>query len=499
MPLFESFRAVRWLRTLNLVLQAVLFLTFFAGLNYVARNHPSRFDLTQYRRYSLSPETLSYLKNLAQPVHIYASVSDDAEVPVEVQALLDEFVHATEGNPQARITRTYVNVYRNRRQAEELQLEQPNLLLLTCGEHRHVITAAELYKVKKTDGQLVKEAFQGEQVLASALLDVSNPERQHIYFLVGHGELQLDDPNPARGLSALRDELRVRNFQVDTLDLSVNRRVPDDAALVVDVWPQTGFSDVEQEMLRQYLSVRAGRVMLLLAPGMSSGRLGLDDLLLDWGVLVYDDVICETDQQYRTDDGDLIVKTFDPKHPITQTLVNYGLTLRFGYTRTVCPDPVQAQGSGLTTTTVAATSPTAWGDVGYRIGLPPKFNNPGNTHPLRGMQPPGRLGVIVASERVAPRNNLAFTVRAGRLVVFGSGDFIANQRIANAGNEAVFLSAVNWAIERDRQLSVPARPIQRFQLAISAADLNRLNYTLWFALPGAVALLGIVVYWTRRK
>ena len=61
-----------------------------------------------------------------------------------------------------------------------------------------------------------------------------------------------------------------------------------------------------------------------------------------------------------------------------------------------------------------------------------------------------------------------------------------------------FLGAVNWAVDRERQLNVPARPIERFQLALSAAELQRLNYTLWFGLPGATLLLGLVVYWTRR-
>jgi hypothetical protein len=60
---FESFRAARWLRTFNLVLQAVLFLTLFGGLNYLARNHAWRFDLTKQRKFSLSAETLSYIKN----------------------------------------------------------------------------------------------------------------------------------------------------------------------------------------------------------------------------------------------------------------------------------------------------------------------------------------------------------------------------------------------------------------------------------------------------
>ncbi|HVU32436.1 MAG TPA: GldG family protein [Opitutaceae bacterium] len=495
MHLFESFRAVRWLRTFNLILQAVLFLTFFGGLNYVARNHPSRFDLTRQRRFSLAPETLSYLKNLSAPVHIVATVSDDVDLPSDVSGLLDEFVHATENNPQGRITKEIVNVYQNRRRAEELSIDQPNVLYLTCGENHEAVTIDRLYQVRNRQ----REGFQGEQVLISAILEVSNPNRPHVYFLVGHGELQPDDTNPARGLSSLRDELDVRNFKIDTLDLSIVRKIPSDAALLVAVAPQTGYSRTEEEMLRQYLTVNAGRLILALAPGISAPRLGLDDLLLDWGVLVFDDVICETDQRFRTDDGDLIIRSFDPKHPIVQTLLDYKYPLQFGYARTVCPDPARTPGSGLNVTTLAAASPTAWGDVGYRIGLPPKFSNQGNTHPIPGLKPDGQLGVAVASERVSPRDNLPFSVRAGRLVVFGCGDFIANQRLAHAGNEAIFLNAVNWAVERDRQLNVPVRPIQRFQLAISAADLSRLNYTLWFALPGATALLGLIVLWTRRK
>lgn len=500
MPFSDSFRAVRWVRTLNLVLQAVLFLTFFAGLNYLVRNYPLRFDLTQYRRFSLSPETTSYLKNLNRDVRIVATVSDDEDLPLEVSGLLDEYVHATETNLRNRITTEVVNVYKNRRRAEELGLEVANVLLLVCGENRRAVPVTDLYRVRRTEeGETIREAFLGEQRLTAAVLEVSSPERQRIYFLVGHGELQPDDTTPGRGLSVLRDELKVRNFSVDTLDLSVNRRVPEDAALLVAVWPQTAYSKLEQELLRQYMSVNAGRLILLLGPGASVARLGLDDLLLDWGVLVFDDVLYERDPEYQTSDGELIVKTLSEVHPITQPLHAAGLALRLGYARTVAPDPTRVAGGGLVVTPVAATSPTAWGDVGYRIGLQPDFSTPGNTHPIPGLVPKGQLGVVVASERVTARTNLAFSVRAGRMVVFGSGDFVANQRIGSGGNGAAFLNAVNWAVERDRQLNVPARPIERFQLAISTAELVRLNYTLWFALPGITAVLGLLVYWARRR
>ena len=62
MHAYDSFRAARWIRFINLVLQAILFLALFAGLNYIALNHAWRFDLTQSRRHSLSAETRSYLE-----------------------------------------------------------------------------------------------------------------------------------------------------------------------------------------------------------------------------------------------------------------------------------------------------------------------------------------------------------------------------------------------------------------------------------------------------
>ena len=79
MSLQDSFRAARWIRFTNLLLQAVLFLTLFAGLNYIALNHAWRFDLTQNRRHSLSPETRSYLEALKRDVKIIVTFTADSE------------------------------------------------------------------------------------------------------------------------------------------------------------------------------------------------------------------------------------------------------------------------------------------------------------------------------------------------------------------------------------------------------------------------------------
>src|SRR5215208_4474597 len=144
MSFSESFRAVRWLRTLNLVLQAVLVLSFFGGLNYVAKNHAWRFDLTKQRKFSLSPETLSYIKNLERPVHVIVTLSAENDNP-EVQGLIDEYVYATEERTAGRITKELLDVYQNRRRSEELGIEQAGIIVLLSGDRRRILTIDELY------------------------------------------------------------------------------------------------------------------------------------------------------------------------------------------------------------------------------------------------------------------------------------------------------------------------------------------------------------------
>ena len=498
MPALDSFRTARWVRTLNLVLQAVLFVTLFGGLNYLARNHAWRYDLTQHRRYSLSPETLAYLRTLPHPVRIVVTLtpnSDNADVAQayrDVSALLREYTYATEGDANRRITVEYLDVYQRRREADQLGIVQPDTIVLLCGDRRRTVTLGEIYRL---DGK-VKTAFRGEEAFTAAILDVSSPGKKKVYFLTGHGELNPEDVDPVRGLSMLRDELRARNFDVARLELTAGGKIPADAALLVAVAPQGRYTPAEEEQLRQYLGAGAGRMIVLLEPAQPSG---LSNLLLDWGLLIDDDLIYDTGADNMTEEGDLIVRYFLP-HPITQTLLDRQMPLRIGPARSLRPDPGRKLGNDLTVTTLAVTSTSAWGEVSYRLHNAPEYNagyDIKNDRP--GLEPPNQLAVAIASERVTARAGLDFSVRGGRLVVFGTGDLIANNRIAGAANLNIFLGAVNWTVDRDTQFNIPARPVERFSLSLSAGELARLRRSLLFVLPGAALLLGLIVYWTRRR
>jgi hypothetical protein len=494
MPLLDNFRAARWIRTTNLLLQAVLLLTLFAGINYLAdnflaENSYGHYDLTRYSRYSLSAETLAYLKDLSSPVAITVT-ADRSTVSQEVRGLLREYVYATEPNGDRGVSVEYVDIDANRHRAEELGADQSNMLLVRCGDRRQALSMDELYQIK--DGE--RRAFQGEQTITSAILDVSGSGRKKIYFLVGQGELRPDDTDPARGLSQAREVLRQRNFEVATLDLNSTRQIPPDASLLVAVAPRSPYSSFEQELLRHYLSADAGRLILFLAPGTHPA---LDALLLDWGVVVDDDWLRDTGTANMTENGDLIIGNIRP-HPITQSLINYGLTLRVGSARTVRQDPSRASGEELDVRVLAASSPTAWGEVSYGMREAENSFTPG----VDIRPPPERaadgLSIAASSERVDTRDNLPFSVPRGRMVVFGVGDLIANLRIADAGAEDVFLGSVNWAVDRDTQLSIRPRPIDQFQLSLSARELSQLRFCLLFGLPAAAAVAGLMVHWVRR-
>jgi hypothetical protein len=492
---FESFRAVRWVRTINLVLQAILFTTFFAGLNYLAIHFSWRHDLTQSRRHSLSPETRSYIRNLNLPVRVIVTLGSDFPDPSiqsDIRSLLREFAFASESSESGgRINVEYLDIYQRPREAKELDIQQPDAIFFLCGDKRRGLSPGELYRLEKGE----KKEFLGEQLFAAAILDVSAPEQKKVYFLVGHGELRPDDVAPMTGLSLLRDELRMRNFGIEVLDLAQTRKVPDDASLVIVTAPER-VEPFAQEQLRQYLSNRAGRVILLLATRVQHG---LDALLEEWGVWAHDVVICDSNPENVTEERDLRINNF-AEHPITRTLIERTLSLRVGETRCINPFPDKLKGSGLTLSLLAASSSTAWGERNYRNQRQTSYDSgvdlKGNAQTI----PQNCLGIALASERIQARGKLPFSVRGGRLVVFGSADLVVNSRISGSpGNQTLFLNAINWAVDRDVQLAIPPRPIEKFQLILSQDELARLRYSLWFGLPALVACFGLAVYWTRRN
>ena len=488
---FSEFRNARRFRAINRTIQIVLGLCLIIALNYLASKYFKRIDLTQAGSYTLAPESKAYIRELEEPVKIIVTIPNDPDVPELVQIhqhlqkLLREYEAIGMQDGKKMVEVEFVDIYRQRKRAQELantyKLTQENIILVARGTRTREIRQADLYEVSNEE----IAGFRGEKAITSAIIDVASDNEDRIYFLVGHGEMRLDDVNPLRGLSELESFLRERNYVLATLDLAVEPSVPEDADLIVIPSPQASLLPEEVEKLRRYMTERNGKMIVLLDPGR---RHGMEELFYDWGVLADDMVVVDSGPDYRSQGGDLIIRRF-AEHPITDLLVEYQITALFGQPRPVRTDPASLDDERLSVTQIVGSSEQSWAERDFRTQEPVVYD--------AGRDLRGPISIATVSTRSAG-SQLGINIPGGRLVVFGNSDFVANNRLRAFGNRTLFFNSINWALTKNSLLNIATRPLESYQIVMSERDLNRT--LLYFAImPLGAALFGLLIFFIRRR
>jgi hypothetical protein len=486
----NEFRLVRRLQVANRIVQIILGFSLIATINFLSANYFKRFDLTKSGSYTLAAESKAYIRQLEEPVKIIVTIPKEPEeeelsiIQKDLHKLLREYEFAGTKNGKSYITVEFVDIYRQRARAKELatqyNLTKENTILIASGDRFREISMVGLYEYD--DGST--RGFRGEQLFTSAILEVSNKQPQKIYFLVGHGEMRLDDVDTLRGLSQLESFLRERNFALATLDLAIDKNVPEDASLIIIPSPQASLQPEEVEKLRRYMDDRNGRMIVLIDPGR---RHGMDNLFFDWGVLVEDTMVIDKGADFRVQGGDLIVRRF-AEHPITQLLIDYQITTLFGPPRTIRIDPASISDSRLQVYPLIGTSENSWAERDYRTQTPPVFDEKRDQK--------GPISIATVSTR-SSGTELGITIPGGRMIVFGNSDFIANNRLQAFGNQTLFINSINWVLDRSNLLNIPTRKLKSYQIVVSENDLRRMLY--YFAtIPAFFAGLGFLVFLIRR-
>lgn len=451
--------------------------------------HYLRIDLSQQGPARLAPETRSRLASLPEPVRVIITMPRDSEskdvarIYRDLERLLREMQYASRRDGRDFLEVEFVDIFRQRRRAMEIArehgLEQENAILVTSGIHQRTIPGTDLYRIR--DGE--PEAFLGEQVFLGAILDVINPSEQTIYFLTGHAEMRIDDPDPFRGLTRYRQALMERNVRVRSLDLTRVPTIPEDADLVIMAAPQVPLLRSEVEKIRNYLGNQEGRMMIFLEPDLTHG---MRDLLLDWGILSEDMRVIEREAGSRAEGGDLILRRF-ADHPITDFLIQFQLATLASLPRPVLEDPGAPEESGLRITPLIFTSEESWAtrNQGSRANT---FDEAADRK--------GPLSVGVLSEKVTG-SDLGIQLPGGKLAVFGTADLISNNRINSLGNRILATNAAFWMLERDQFMNIPPRQIQSLQITLS--ETQQRQFLLWLLIiPGTTLLAGGFIALIRR-
>ena len=86
-----------------------------------------------------------------------------------------------------------------------------------------------------------------------------------------------------------------------------------------------------------------------------------------------------------------------------------------------------------------------------------------------------------------------------RLVVFGDSDFAANQLLDQYRNRDLFVNSVNWLLGDVEAISLRPNKSRPSRVELSTEQLSNIRYLALFVLPEAIAFLGVLAWWSRRR
>jgi hypothetical protein len=318
-----------------------------------------------------------------------------------------------------------------------------------------------------------------EGPLTSALLTVSSEESPRVGFVTGYGGPRLDGYD-AVDLGLLADAVRGQGMQVEAVDMSEPDAALDEDVLVLAGPLRTLGSDVTGALAG--VLERGGGLLLAVDPEYESTA--LDELMTSVGVARERVILCREDSPNQGPNRSMLtLRRFNDAHPITASISKQGTFARMigtdGLARAVGTPAERA------THPLVTTPAEVFGD---RIGA----RGQGNWTLDEGEQGGAR--------------HVAYAVEletGGRAVVFGNSVFMTNGFLMSTdggpANMDLALGAVNWLIGREEAIDV--RPRAVFESRVDLIEGESLQVRLYALLymPLGAALLGLLVWFTRRR
>jgi ABC-type uncharacterized transport system involved in gliding motility auxiliary subunit len=452
----------------------------------VVRSWHQRWDVTAGKSRTLSDLTISVLqKDVHDPITITGFFTN-RQNSTAIQSLPDLRQKVSDYKQyNDKITFREVDPDANPQLAAEYEVVQDGTIVVEHGSG----TSARREKVFSSD----------ENTLTNAILKVIKTQQQVIYFITGHGEHSLTDPN-ATGLSLASTLLTETNFKVQSLNLSttfagapvsgtvtntVGGQLPLDTNVVVIAGPTKPFSAEEAGRIKDYLD-KGGRVLVMFELGADPG---LKDLLASYGVEYKNDLVIDPGQSVRGNAAMPVVTTF-PSHEINTSLESFGVVFPRTRSLSVAKNPPAGR---LPTELFKSTASACSKDFEAIKGSTQVPACDSNADP----KGPFTLGIAVET---APNTNDPNV--KGRLVVIGTTDLATDNILqlqgAN-GDQLLWQNAIKWLAGQSDLIAIPPKASSQATLSLLTGTDNAL--ILWsniLLIPAAIILVGGLIWWRRR-
>ena len=455
---------------------AVLLIVIALGVavlaNAVSLRYNARWDLTENKRHSLSPQTIKLLQGLKAPVEAIGFFRSDTPGKRTAEDLLKQYAQASSG----KFTFRMEDPDRSPGLARRYGVESYGTIVMQAGEKSEKVLDAE------------------EERLTNALVKVTRAGNPIIYFVKGHGERDISSAERT-GMSQAKEQLEKANYSVKDLELARTGKIPADAAVVVIPGPKTDLLPPELGALDEYMA-QGGRVLVMADPLQADG---LARYMEKYGVTLGQDLVVEPSPIGR-------LLGVGPEVPLVMQYEQHAITkdmakVMTGFPLTRSVSPAKTMPKGVTVTPLARTSAEAWGETNL-AGL--KRGEPASRD---AKDTPGPVPVLVAvTIEPTPGAKTAGQAEAdetkkpkGRLVVLGTSTLASNQALGFQGNRDLFLNIVAWLAGQEDEISVRPKDPRLNPIVATEAQKTAILWLSMVVLPGAVMVCGIALVVRRRR
>ena len=516
----------------------ILLLSLCLGFNYLISKLNWQIDFSNEKKYSLSQESVALLNKIKEPVDIILTIKDDNDFPKVMQKFLNDFnillqsIQTVSTNHQIRVTFLEIDSpHPTPTYLQQYNITEPNLIIVasqTGGKKtifrynvpvgtnpydnskafssedalsRQAIFESGFYTNWKEsfNGVLEPTEFRGEETLVRAILEVAaqNSKKNTVYFTSGHGESSPSDFDENRGFSYFKTMLEDQNLEVESLDLSLASKVPDNAKIVVIAGPKGTFQDQEVAVLRSYLNERGGKIILAIDPVEELSTFdrpvfGLRGILKEWGLRCHDMLVYDPSyQNFDIFTGAYLLRTYNTnnQHKIISNLTDMGLSIHSDRCR-----PVETTNSDnnsisdsyeLIFSSKEALALSGW----TQRKKPPQKNE------LLDLE--GNIPIIAISEKGNKTHNIR--IPDTKIAALGSSSILSNKYLRkNSGNQILAKNIIYWMREYDSMLEIKPRLINHYKISMKQNEFDQYLYII-ATIPASVALLGLFVTWLRKE
>lgn len=431
---------------------AVLLLAAISAPYQLAARYPWQHDFTQNASNSLEDSSVEVLKQLPGEVKLTVYTSPQDAQRGDMHALIRDFVSLYQ-RYKPDITLTFVDPVKNPEEARKVNIQATGEMLV------------------EYDGRVEHLTMLNEQVLTSALLRLAHKKNQLLMYLDGHGERKLEGI-ANHDLGEFGKKLQQNGFRLAPLNLTLAQDVPENASILLITQPQNVLLQGEVNKLQRYIE-RGGNLLWLVD---AEPLFGLEAIAEEFGLLLTPGMVIDPSAAEMNIPATWALGAGYPPHAITQ---NFSLITVFPFARAL---DWEENKEWLHTILVEA-APRGWVSRN-KAQKKPRFDK---THDI-----PGPISIALALQRDV-------NDREQRIVIVGSGSFLANAYSGNGGNLDLGVNMVNWLAGEEALITIQPRAVKDGAITLSKTKLNIISYGWLIALPVLLVLVGGVLWWRRRR